>query len=265
MLAGLSSVLGGTGANSQATGKPNPMATVGQAGALAGNLADAIDTPNAYGRQSMGANMLKNVGNYTAMGAQFGPWGAAAGAAVGLVKGVVDTNQQKKQEARMKSEENTQRLISGVKNYEARAAEDPSAFTGNKGAQYFAGGGDLNSTGASTNKSLYSEYLKQKAKGGSLQRLSSDTVEVEGPSHEGGGVALPGGNEVEGKETIKGDYVLSHRLGFAQAHKPIAKAIGILEQKPLTQATFNSLRRLRSKEEALMLLQEQVREQNNIQ
>ena len=256
---GLSTAQGGTGA---APG-PNPMAIAGQAGALAGNIADALDTPNKYGRQSMATNMMKNVGSYAAMGSQFGPWGTAAGAAVGLVKGFVDTKNQQKQEARMKSEENTQKLISGIKGYEARAAQDPSAFEGNKGAQYFSSGGSLSAS--STNSSLYSEFIKQKAKGGSLGRLSSDSVEVQGPSHEGGGVALPGNNEVEGKETIKGDYVMSHRLGFAQAHKPIAKAIGQLEQKPLTQATFNSLRRLREKEEALMLLQEHTKAQNNIQ
>lgn len=226
-----------------------------------GGVADALDQPNKYGRQGMGTNVLKNVGSFAAMGSSFGPVGTAVGAGVGLVKGLVDGIGQRRAQARAEQAERVQSRNTELAKYEAAAASDPNLTAGTRGAQYYAKGGYL---GDGNKNTLYSEYIKQRAKGGSLSRLSSDSVEVKGPSHEGGGVALPDGNEVEGKETIKGDYVFSDQLGFAKMHKPIAKAIGQLEQKSPTQATTNSLRRLRAKEDALMLLQEQVRQQNNL-
>lgn len=223
----------------------------------AGNVADALNPPNKYGTQSMGTNIMKNAGSFAAMGSQFGPAGTAIGAGVGIVKGVLDGFAQKKAQRIAEGREKFGNQLTNLSKYEAAAASDPNAATGRLGAQYFAHGGSM---GANDSKSIYSEYIKQRAKGGSLSRLSSETVEVKGPSHAGGGVELPGGNEVEGKETIKGDYVFSERLGFAQLHKPLAKAIGQLEQKAPTSITTNSLRRLRQKEDALMLLQEHVRQ-----
>lgn len=221
----------------------------------AGSVADALDTPNQYGRQSMGTNIAKNVGTFASLGSNFGPVGTGIGIGVGAVKGVVDALGQRRAEARAKQMEGIQGRDLALAKYESMAAQDPNVTTGRVGAQYANGG----SLGGDQN-SLFSEYIKSRAKGGTLSRLSSDTTEVKGPSHADGGVDLPDGNEVEGGETIKGDYVFSERLGFAQQHKPIAKAIGQLEQKAPTLATTNSLRRLRAKEDALMLLQERTRQ-----
>lgn len=124
-------------------------------------------------------------------------------------------------------------------------ANNPELTTGNTGAEYFAAGGNLSK-----------QYMK--ATGGSLKPLSSESVEVKGPSHEQGGVQLPEQNaEVEGEETIHNDFVFSDRLGFADAHRTIAKAIGKIEKKGvMTPERINALERLEQRQESLKLSQE---------
>lgn len=115
--------------------------------------------------------------------------------------------------------------------------------------------------------SMASNYMaNQKAVGGNLVPLSSDAVEVKGPSHANGGVKLPEMEaEVEGKEVIKDDYVFSEQLGFAKEAKKLAKAKGRIEEKPSTPERINSLKLLESKENQLKLAQEFIRKQNNLQ
>jgi hypothetical protein len=91
--------------------------------------------------------------------------------------------------------------------------------------------------------------------GGKLLPLNSDTVEVEGATHEQGGVKIPGA-ELEDEETVAGDFVFSDYLGFAEKHKPIAKQIGILEKKPLNRERRVTMEILRKKEAALKQQQE---------
>lgn len=101
--------------------------------------------------------------------------------------------------------------------------------------------------------------------GGSLENLSQDNIEVEGQDHEQGGVKLPSmGVELEGGETINKDFVFSEKLGFAQKHKPIAKAIGKIEKKPTDRFSENSLVRLKQREESLKDEQEQLKEELGI-
>lgn len=112
--------------------------------------------------------------------------------------------------------------------------------------------------------------LRQLVAGGSLldnfKRTSSSTAEVHGPSHEQGGVPVPGMNaEVEGGETLAGDYVFSDELGFAKLHKPIALAKGKIEKKPATRERLNTLKLLNEKENNLKLMQEYVKSKNNLQ
>jgi hypothetical protein len=118
-----------------------------------------------------------------------------------------------------------------------------------------------------TGGSMASNYMaNQKAVGGNLVPLSSDAVEVKGPSHANGGVKLPEMEaEVEGKEVIKDDYVFSEQLGFAKEAKKLAKAKGRIEEKPSTPERINSLKLLESKENQLKLAQEFIRKQNNLQ
>lgn len=112
--------------------------------------------------------------------------------------------------------------------------------------------------------SLVSSYLK--ANGGNLKQLSKSTVEVQGPSHEEGGVQLPQvGAEVEGNETISNGYVFSDRLGFAQEHKKLATAQGKIEAKPATRERLNTLKLLQDKEAKLAATQEYLRKTLNLQ
>lgn len=107
-----------------------------------------------------------------------------------------------------------------------------------------------------TGGSLAASYLG-KSVGGKLTSESSNGVSVTGPSHAGGGVNLPQQNaQVEGGETIVGDYVFSKELGFAKLHKPIMKAKGIIEKKPATPERVNAINALNNQENDLMLAQE---------
>ncbi len=102
------------------------------------------------------------------------------------------------------------------------------------------------------------------AMGGPIRPLNSKSTEVVGPSHEQGGVELPGQSNVEGKETISNGFVFSDRLGFAEAHKKLAKMVGKIEAKPLTAERINSLRRLQEQEQLLMQGQELLKKALNI-
>jgi len=135
---------------------------------------------------------------------------------------------------------------------QATLANDPELATGVAGAGYYATGGYLSKN-----------YLARdtEAEGGSLTPMNDESVEVNGPSHEDGGVQLPDNNaEVEGGETMKGDFVFSERLGFAQEHKRIAKSIGLIEDKgPMTPERRNSIGRLKEREQKLALSQEYLK------
>lgn len=112
---------------------------------------------------------------------------------------------------------------------------------------------------------LASGYRNTPAVGGTVVPMSSDGAEVQGQSHAEGGVQLPGKNaEVEGGETMKDDYVYSSQLGFAQAHKPLMKAKGIIEQKAATPERINALRLIEEKENTLAMAQEYFKKKHGI-
>lgn len=101
--------------------------------------------------------------------------------------------------------------------------------------------------------------------GGTIRKLASDSAEFSGRSHEDGGIKLHDINaEVEDKESIKGSYVFSDKLGFASAHKKLARAKGIIEKKPVTRERINSMRLLNDKENQLIIAQELVKNQLQI-
>jgi hypothetical protein len=106
----------------------------------------------------------------------------------------------------------------------------------------------------------------QEVQNGTVTPMSNNTAQVNGPSHQQGGVQLPeSGAEVEGGETTSGNFVFSDKLGYAQLHKPIAKAIGIIEKKPQTQDRINALNRLKAHEQELAQHQELYKRMNGIQ
>jgi len=99
----------------------------------------------------------------------------------------------------------------------------------------------------------------------SISQTSSSTTEIRGKSHEDGGVPIKGTNkEVEKGETTSGDYVFSKRLGFASIHKPLAKAKGMIEEKPMTASRINSLKLLEQKEHKLSMAQEYIKNTLNL-
>lgn len=99
---------------------------------------------------------------------------------------------------------------------------------------------------------------KKLGTGGRLKPLSSTAVDVIGPSHAKGGMLI-GNNEVEGGETIDNGYVFSKRLGFADVHRDLAKAIAAVEKKPYSKAASNTYNRLTDRVKALIHTQEFVK------
>jgi hypothetical protein len=89
--------------------------------------------------------------------------------------------------------------------------------------------------------------LRPQANGGQIQPMSSQDAKFNGPSHANGGIKIPShGVEVEGGETANKGFVFSKKLGYAQKHEKIAKALGKAEQRPpsaINQATTNALQR----------------------
>lgn len=129
--------------------------------------------------------------------------------------------------------------------------ENPGGYW--TGEQYHKNGKFQFAEGGDTRAPLSKMYMT----GGNAASMSSDTTEIKGRSHAAGGVQVPGLNaEVEGGETTDGSYVFSKKLGFADLHKPIAKAKGIIESKPATAERINSLRRLNGREGELRNAQE---------
>lgn len=124
---------------------------------------------------------------------------------------------------------------------------------GNSGARMFKLGGKAE------------ELMNVKKEGGSFKKLSKDTVEVDGKTHEEGGVKIPSkGVEVEDGETIKGNFVFSDKLGFADKHKKLAKEIGKVEKSPDSNRKFGTLQRLKDQEKQLMVAQESLKEKLGI-
>lgn len=106
----------------------------------------------------------------------------------------------------------------------------------------------------------------QQAQGGNAQPMSAGTAEIQGPSHANGGVDLPqSGANVEGGETTSGNFVFSKELGFAQLHKPIAKALGKIEAKPQSRERVNAINLLKQREQRLAQEQELYKKMHGIQ
>jgi len=229
---------------------PSLYGTVGQ---FAGDTLDTVTPTNQYGVKSnaaaIGSGALKGAGTGAAIGSVIPGFGTAAGAVIGGVaggvSGLVNNNKNKslQQSATLQNNYlNNQRSASRLANYDT--------------------------TGSNTNQ-IYAKYggavpIKY-VQGGDLKELSDDNEQIEGASHAQGGVKLSPEVEVEGGETLNTSgnepFVFSEKLGFAQLHKPIARALGKLEKKVSNNTTNNTIKLLKQKEEALKQQQEQFKEQ----
>lgn len=122
----------------------------------------------------------------------------------------------------------------------------------------------VQTTGAkASSRPLAENYLTRATQvdGGSMTPLSDDSVAINGPSHDQGGVQLLGSNaEVEGGETMKGNFVFSEQLGFAKEHKRLASAIGRVQAKGvMSPDRVNAIRRMQDREKTLALSQEYMK------
>lgn len=241
---------GGTAAAGNAAG------AVGAASQLGIGLVNAIDSPNAYGNPSTVGTTATGALSGAAAGAVAGSVVPGIGTAIGAVAGAVIggvTGLIKGKKMRKKEKDLFNKAIEGRRKYDEAVSQaiqqDPTLINGNQGASYYANGGVLGGS-----------QLKMLMTGGSATSLNSNAVEFNGRSHANGGIKIPAlGAEVEGGETMAGDYVFSKRLGFAQMHKPIAKAIARIEEKPQTEDRVNALKLLRRKENSLALAQETLK------
>lgn len=223
---------------------------------LLGTTADSLDPGNQYGRQTTATQTFKGATSGAALGTSILPGvGTVAGAVLGGGMGYLQGRKAKKAEDQMKFNQTLQEQQMQLKRSAAVLSADPALVTGRPGEEFYASGGFL--------KNKY--YDAVKATGGNLKPLSYNSAEVEGPSHEQGGVDLPAfKSEVEGGETMQDNYVFSDRLGFAKIHRQLAKAIGKVEQKPATPERINSLKRMNQQVENLKAEQEQIRQQLNL-
>lgn len=216
---------------------------------IVNDITDANATPDVNGLQK--PSMGKSIGSSALSGAALGTsilpgWGTAIGAVVGAGVGWISGSSQQRKYKRLTAEYSRARDMRNQQTTAARIGADPSIVYGNPDSNYYANGGQLRGLGP--------------VKNGSVEDLSYENVEFKGPSHEEGGIELPANQaEVEGQETMNNDYVFSKRLGFADAHRKLAKAAGKIEQKPQTPERVRSLELIEAKTAALRQKQELVK------
>ena len=248
----IDSTKGNSLSSSQGQGLLDGIMTIGTGAVMAANKKN--NNPNSqytnagYYQTDQAA---KGLGTGWKIGSStFGPIGGVVGAAVGGGIGYFTGKKKDKQAAQDFARSNSE--FEKTRQLEMQGRQpDPIR----NGVQYYKKGGFI---------------AMSYDNGGSLRdhfkKTSSSTVEVKGPSHESGGVPIPGTNaEVEGGETIAGDYVFSKELGFADLHKPIARMKGKIEKKPATRERLNTLRLLNQKENQLKMAQEYTKYKQNLQ
>jgi hypothetical protein len=226
-------------------------------GSIAGAGASILDGFSPTDRApSVGLAAGKGALSGAAMGSQFGPLGLGIGAGVGALYGGISGAVQRKQQEIGDARNFREMEIYERDRSNMEIANNPSLIRGNKGAQFYQNGGELH---------RLNSVNGIKSFGGELRPLSSDTAEVDGNSHEEGGVQLPQHNaELEGGETMSGPRIFSEALGFAKLHKPLARAIGKIEQKAGTPERINAIDRLKQKELSLYEQQEELKQYLNI-
>lgn len=197
------------------------------------------------------------------VGSMFGPIGTIAGGAIGGTIGIIKSNQSNNEAKRREEDYKNQQkqlFLQNQQNSFNQVLNNGFQVQGNMNAQKYAKNGGLLSI-------MYKN-------GGNVQQLSKTNVQFNGNSHENGGIKEPLVNgvkldntEVEGKESMSTSngqkFVFSENLGFAQQHKPLAKAMGKIEKKlksnpndPISKRTLNTLK---DREEQLKVKQEETK------
>lgn len=239
----------------------------------AAGVVDSVFGADNMGRQPIGAATVSGAIRGAAVGSSFGPVGTAAGALIGGATSLFSNKSQKRQNDRILSQQQTAYDMMNRNRSAAAIQQDPSLVQGHLGASFYAMGGPMETAGGTVlrkedrgrarSRPLAENYLSRmtKAEGGSLSPMSNDSVAVNGPSHEQGGVQLPdNGAEVEGGESMKGNFVFSDRLGFADEHKRLERAIGRVQAKEvMTPEKVNAVKRMQDRVSQLALSQEYLK------
>lgn len=225
---------------------------LGMAASLASSVMPLSDA-GQYGRYDAtdrGKMGISSALQGASMGAKLGPAGAVVGAVVGGVAGVVMAKKRERDKAKQVAKDQAA--------YQDRAASTLN-FNNNVGVDNTA----MYADGGLMKRPLAAAMMNRQ--NSNMKPMSENATEVKGKSHAEGGEALPDlGAEVEAGETTEGSYVFSKKLGFADLHRPLARAMGKIEKKPMTPDRVNALRLLQGKVEMLKAQQEQVRKQLNL-
>ena len=225
---------------------------LGMAASLASSVMPLSDA-GQYGRYDVtdrGKMGISSALQGASMGAKLGPAGAVVGAVVGGVAGVVMAKKRERDKAKQVAKDQAA--------YQDRAASTLN-FNNNVGVDNTA----MYADGGLMKRPLAAAMMNRQ--NSNMKPMSENATEVKGRSHAEGGESLPDlGAEVEAGETTEGSYVFSKKLGFADLHRPLARAMGKIEKKPMTPDRVNALRLLQGKVEMLKAQQEQVRKQLNL-
>jgi hypothetical protein len=224
--------------------------------ALIGSKAQKKNNPNStytYDGQNRTTEGAKGIATGFALGNKIVPGvGGAVGAFAGGIYGIAKGSKMDKQAKLDRGYQDKMFKRSRDLEMEGRQRLQGEQQYGSN-TQMYANGGNLSS-----------KFLA--GLNPAISQTSSSTTEINGKSHEDGGVPIRNMNaEVEKGETTSGDYVFSKRLGFAKIHKPIAKAKGMIEEKPMTASRINSLKLLAEKEQKLSMAQEYIKNTLNLQ
>lgn len=251
--------------------------TVGAAAGMGAGFVNAIDPGNEYGVQSTAGAGLSGALSGAAAGAALGPPGIIGGAVIGgitsLISNGAKADEQEYQEglANRRFNEKVNKDIANKIAINPLLLGDPNATMYRRGgtikgqpAGKFALQGTLLGKYRGVRSSVPSVAIKPNRmmeSGGIIPTDTQGRAVIEGPSHDNGGVKVPElGIELEGGETLDGDFVFSKELGFADKHKKIMKAMESTKKDttPLSRSTYD---KLAQQEEKLKGHQESLKRQ----
>lgn len=212
-----------------------------------------LAAPLVAQQDDVAGGVLGGAASGASAGSIAGPWGMAAGAVIGgTIGGVsaqINSDKAKKAQQEYQDAINKQNYNLAVE----RGKQTP--VNGNQ---------------------VYS--LTERKQGGKLSKLSNNTILASGATHEEGGIKLPQlGAEVEDKETLKemkdgGTYVMSDTLKnpqtgntFAKDDLKLSKIKGRIEKMYDTRFSKNAINLLKDKEQKLVDLHEQVRQEEGLE
>jgi len=220
-------------------------AAVQTVGGLVDNLSDSNDGTVSVGGKAL-SGALRGAGTGASIGAALGPIGSAVGAGIGAIGGgIMQGISASKQNAAVREEKKAEMERKSARDDSySRAILNVFPTTGVKNASYFAKGGRMKMYaigGAMGDPGINPNPQALPVEGGEVEKLANGVQQVEGATHEQGGVQIGAETEVEDGEVLQntqqGVNVFSDRLEFnkgvtyAQQAEKIGKKKGDVELK----------------------------------